>query len=833
LGKKVRPWMLTLLAFCFVFPVFSGTAFGASDRYAVVTEAAGTVTVKKAGGALNIRVYPGMTLHEGDWISVGPGGHLVLQTDLGDEIMLGENWRGTLSKLRTNDQDGTETAVKAWSGSMYNHVQKKTDPYSTFKVEPPSSVANVRGTHFLVTIDPKTGLPRIIVNAGLVETGSNSPDGQGVLLLPSQQATIYPWLDNWTDNGYIDPEDITVSVSNAVLAKMLKNKALIDEENRELLDNIDELDVATDLNLIEEEILARYRAAVENSLTQILKAAAQSGRLDDVMLEDIMEAVKQTIKEENRQYDLDRDIPPIDRTAGIDPEVEEQRRQKREQAEREREERAREKEDKTALLKEKEEGIQQRLEEKKREQEEANRRAEEEKQNKAKEEYRRQLDEEQRNLLDEKAKQREDEKMRMDKGIPASHSPSSGTNQPEEPTAPSTPENPPTPSTPPVSPVATLTTVIPDPANIVYGQPFTLEALVTAANSQTVPDGGTVEFKIESEHDSFVIGSGAITNGEARLTVDEDMWAGSAMAGVGIGEYTVSATYAGVPQQFAGSTSAGAILTVVKANTEVQLAANTETAEPGGTVTFEANVAVKAPGGGKPEGTVRFYQLVDDLWQPIGEKSLEAGMQTVTFDRTIPLDEEWGPALYKAKFVSENGLHNDSESEEQEVIIGPVVYITKVPVADSPNSFEIRIDLANFTVSNAVYGAKFYFRHNLSTYEPNEIQDFSGEYNSGKFGIDHDDEHYFGSLEGYDPELERQVWGLKYEFSPSGNGVKFSEKEYMAKIVVHMSPGKSFDDAIIDLVYFQIQDAEGNPIVPVVRTGPGVNVKPDKNPFIV
>ena len=66
MGKKVRPWMLTLLAFCFVFPVFSGTAFGASDRYAVVTEAAGTVTVKKAGGALNIRVYPGMTLHEGD-----------------------------------------------------------------------------------------------------------------------------------------------------------------------------------------------------------------------------------------------------------------------------------------------------------------------------------------------------------------------------------------------------------------------------------------------------------------------------------------------------------------------------------------------------------------------------------------------------------------------------------------------------------------------------------------------------------------------------------------------------------------------------------------------
>jgi hypothetical protein len=71
---KVERWSLAVLAFCLIFSMFGGTVFGASARYAIVTEVVGTVTVQKAGGSLEIPVYTGMELHEGDRLSVGKGG---------------------------------------------------------------------------------------------------------------------------------------------------------------------------------------------------------------------------------------------------------------------------------------------------------------------------------------------------------------------------------------------------------------------------------------------------------------------------------------------------------------------------------------------------------------------------------------------------------------------------------------------------------------------------------------------------------------------------------------------------------------------------------------
>jgi hypothetical protein len=707
---------------------------------------------------------------------------------------------------------------------MYSNVRKKTGTNHTYKVETPTAVMDARGTHFTVVVDRFTGLVKIVVNAGVVEAG-DAP------ILPSQQGTIYPWMNNWADLEYIDPEDITVSVSAEVIAKLLKNKALIDEENDELLNHLDEYDEETDLNLQEEDVMAKYKANVEHMLSHILKAAAQAGKLDSVTVEDIIETVNRTIAETNKQFDLERDVPPLDRTAGIDPEKEEQRREAREQAEQARAEREKEKADKVESIKQKDEEILERLEEKKREQQEANQQAEEEKAGRAREQYGEQLDEEKRQQLDERIRQRNEERERMDRGTPGTNTtnppgnqgPASNPDTPDD-SADEPSNNPPAPN-----PVATSTTIDLSDDSIVYGEPFTIMARVTAANSAAVPEGGLVEFKIGS----VVIGTGTTLSGMATLFVDEDTWASTAMAGIGVGQHAVSATYAGGPQQFAGSASPGITLTVGKADTEVRLAASTETAEPGGTVTFEADVAVKAPGGGDLEGTVTLYRWEDDDWQPVGTKTLDSAAQSVTFEVTIPLDAESGPSRYKAGFVSESGLHNDSESEEKQVVVQPaqpVVYISKVPAADSPNSFEIRMDLANFTVERVVYEAAFVFRTNLST-ETDDVQDFLFVYNPDKFDSDHDEEHDFRRLEAYDPQLGRQVWELRYEFFSSRNGVEFSTKDHMAKIVVQMADEKTLDDAIINLVYCQFKDAEGNPIAAVIQPGPGVNVRLDNNPF--
>ena len=810
---KVKPWSLAAMAFFLVFSMFGGNAFGASARSAIVTEVVGTVTVTKAGGALEIPVFIGMELHEGDRLRVGKGGSLTLKTaDREDEIVLGENWRGTLSKLRENGSGGTDTAVKTWSGSMYSNVRKITGTNHTYKVETPTAGVGARGTHFTVVVDPFTGQVKIIVNAGVVQTGSDSPDDPGLPVLPSQQVKIYPWMNYWTDLDYIDPDDLTVSVSSEVIAKLLKNKAQIDEENDELLNNLRDLDVESDLNLLDEEALERYRANVEHMLSHILKSAAQAGKLDEVTLNEIIEAVNQGIVEERRQFNLDRDVPPIDRSAGVDPEKEEQRREMREQTEKSRQEKQQQKEEKRQNVIDSNQELLERLEKQKEAQEEEKRRAEEEKSTKAKEEYRKQLEEEQRKALEEKRQESQSER---DRPQTDPSPPSSAPTNPDESDDPSSPPD------EPEDPIATSTTIELSESSIVYGQSFTITAEVKTANAEAVPDGGRVDFKIGTS----VIGSGTIADGKAALTVDQENWASPEMSGIGIGQHTVSASYAGVAQQYESSTSPAESFTIAKADTIVELAVNPDPPKPSDILEIQVDVAVKAPGGGKPTGMVTLYRLLNDEWQPAFEPiRLEPGMPSVSFQDTFLRDTGAGEMLYKAEFVSDNGKHNNGMSEVKEIVVqpsgpvvqSPIVYVSKFAGSES-HDFEIWVDLAHFTVTNAVYGAELHFRHTMDI-EPlwDQIP-----YNRDKFDSDYVNED---SIYMVEENINGQVvWKtiLHLQLNGQDHAVEFSSLENMAKIMFRLSDDATIgsDEATVELVYCRFTNMDGEPIDVVIQPG--------------
>jgi hypothetical protein len=805
---KVKPWSLAALVFCLAFSMFGGTAFGAPARYAVVTEVVGNAVVTKAGGALEIPVFTGMTLNEGDRLKVGKGGSLTLKiADSEDEIVLGENWQGTLSKLRENDEGGTVTAIQTWAGSMYSHVQKLAGTDSTFKVETPTAKANVRGTHFIVTIDRFTGEVKIVVNAGIVNAGSDSPDDPGIPVLPSQQTSIYPWMNNWADLDYIDPEDLTVSVYAEVITKMLKNKALIDEENDELLNNLEEFDEENGLNLLEEEILARYKTNVENSLIHILRAAVQAGRLDEVTLQDIIETVNKTIEREERKYDLENEVPPIDRSAGVNPEEEERRRQQREEAQKNLQERQQQKEQ---MRQDVNPELRNRMQRQIEEQRQANEQAQEELEQKTVERAMEQMSEEERKALKEKIQQKKEQQQQQQRERDPSD----------------TPASPPAPNPgPPDDPIATSTSIELSGNSIVYGQTFTITAEVKTSNAEAVPDGGTVEFKI----DETVIGSGTIADGKATLTVDKEKWASPELSGVRIGNHKVSASYAGVAQQYSSSASAEIDLAVAKADTTVELSITPDPPKPGDILEIRVNVAAKTPGGGEPTGTVTLYRLLNDDWQPVGEPiPLEPGMQSVTYEETFLRDTGAGEMQYKAEFVSGDGKHNNGVSEVKEVVVQPTepIVLVKKVAGETPNDFEIQIDLANFTEANAVYGAELHFRHNLDIYE--DLQDFSGKYNENKFGSGHDDEHSFRMIEKYDENIGRQYWPIVYEFSPGSQdaGVEFAALENMAKIVFVLSPNKTMDDVTVELMYWRFVDKNGNPIAVNIHPEAGIIINP-------
>lgn len=537
---RAKKWSIVLLILSVVVSMFAGTAFGSSARFAVVTDIVGTATVAKAGGSKEIRLYVGMELHEGDRLQVGKGGSVTLQlSDRKDEIVLGENWSGTLSKLRINDHGGTDTAIKTWAGAMYSNVQTMPSSGSTYTVETPTATMGARGTHFTIYIDPTTKLLTMFVSAGQVEaTGTTDDESDRAILLPAQQAWLYPGESPDARVGYIDPDNIAVTVDSDILAALLRNKQQVDGENDDWLAD-GAASTGGTLSLSDQEALERYRANVENALFHLLQQALSAGRMTDAQLADIIDQANRQIGDAARQYDLNRDVPPIDRTAGIDPDEEARRQRMRDEAERRRQQQQQQQDDRRQQVQNNNQALLEQLEQRRQEQEQANRQAAEERAQDAADRHRDQLTEEQQRALNERMQQRDAE--RQAQQAPRTEPPPRSA---PEPTPPDTP--------PPPRGVATTTTVALSADSARYSEGFVITAWVEASGSDdTVPDGGQVDFRIGS----MVIGSAKILDGLAELIFDGTVWTSLAQAGIKGGTHTISARYVGVPQQYQASSS--------------------------------------------------------------------------------------------------------------------------------------------------------------------------------------------------------------------------------------------------------------------------------------
>jgi hypothetical protein len=143
---------------------------------------------------------------------------------------------------------------------------------------------------------------------------------------------------------------------------------------------------------------------------------------------------------------------------------------------------------------------------------------------------------------------------------------------------------------------AKTTTVLTSSANpLVWGQPVTFTATVSAVSPGVGTPTGTVTFK----DGSTVLGTAAlqIVNGveEATLTT-------SALA---VGTHSLTAVYSG-DSDFVTSTSAILTQKVNKATTTTTLSSSANPSSFGQPVTFTATLGVVAPGAGIPTGMVTF-----------------------------------------------------------------------------------------------------------------------------------------------------------------------------------------------------------------------------------
>jgi cyclophilin family peptidyl-prolyl cis-trans isomerase len=149
-----------------------------------------------------------------------------------------------------------------------------------------------------------------------------------------------------------------------------------------------------------------------------------------------------------------------------------------------------------------------------------------------------------------------------------------------------------------VTPAATTVTVGFSATAPVSGQSLNITAKVTPV----APGAGTPSGMVTFTEGSTTLGTASVNDqGVATFTTST----------LAVGSHTITASYAGDPK-FTAMTAMGTVA-VAKAATTVVVSASPSTSTLGETVTFTAEVAAGAPGGGVPTGTVTFLEGTNTL----------------------------------------------------------------------------------------------------------------------------------------------------------------------------------------------------------------------------
>lgn len=278
-------------------------------RTAAIEQVRGHVLVRKAGGAQELRAFDGMTLSHGDYIFASNGSSAVLVTDRKDEITVSENTELYLAMFKET-KSAKHAGLMVWSGAVWADVVSLADSEDTYQVRTWAANTSVRGTHFMVNVDPVTGRPNLYVSAGRVQVEplggkSNGKDGTGkqpTQVLPAQQLELYP-TDPGAASGltskptFVDPEEWARNASPAVIEAMLRNKEQIDKENREMLEKskkqLENGEPSSDPALGSMDDLERLQHNLDHILANLLQQAVQQGTVDEKQMKEIMDRTNQ------------------------------------------------------------------------------------------------------------------------------------------------------------------------------------------------------------------------------------------------------------------------------------------------------------------------------------------------------------------------------------------------------------------------------------------------------------------------------------------------------------------------------------------------------------
>lgn len=159
-------------------------------RTIIVGDINGSVEVKHADTGEKFLAYEGMSLLNGDDITVGPNSDLTLDVDSDKHLFVEENTHFVL--VAEGDEVTAKTKIKIDKGSVLAQIENKLTDAQSFDIETATSTMSVRGTVFrvalFVTADNQI-VDMVEVYNGKVWSNISNTDAE-VTLEPGQCALI-------------------------------------------------------------------------------------------------------------------------------------------------------------------------------------------------------------------------------------------------------------------------------------------------------------------------------------------------------------------------------------------------------------------------------------------------------------------------------------------------------------------------------------------------------------------------------------------------------------------------------------------------------------------
>ncbi|GGD55186.1 FecR family protein [Paenibacillus nasutitermitis] len=294
-----------------------GSASAQVLRVAVVKSLEGTVSVLKSGGTKSFKAFKNMSLNEGDQIATGKDSSVKLELASEDadkdSVTIGASSQVTFTKLK--DKSGAKTKMSIWAGSLWLKVKSVSNANDQFEVETPTSIMGVRGTQFMVGVDPLTGLTRIFLASGVVQASTDSnrlnPDekeiDQTLFIYPSQEI-VEARDGNSADNlltsiSTIDIEALVRQISPEIIRQLIADAASIKQENDDFIaaqkkkmesGSTNENDPALGgLNLNDLAKLESVKRNLENLVGLIAQKAIEQNKISITEMEKIIQKVNQ------------------------------------------------------------------------------------------------------------------------------------------------------------------------------------------------------------------------------------------------------------------------------------------------------------------------------------------------------------------------------------------------------------------------------------------------------------------------------------------------------------------------------------------------------------